>query len=481
MMKIAIYSLFIVSAISAGIRTQPSRKPRIVGGTYAKISEFPYIVAEDVAVADSFGFCGGSLITSKHVITAAHCIYAGGSTPVTVDSFSIGYGEVDLYKYPQVNPNIKSYAIHPDYKFDDSNKNDIAIIELIDPVDMSVTSFGKIYDLPITDGMVATAGGWGDTEGPADYFLKKTDLVVTSNSNCTRYNKHWNGNDGLTVCVESDGITATCFGDSGGPLSLSDLPGIPIIGVTSFFQAHTLRGIRCSSAENTSFFTHVFDHIDFISESIGVPKELLLYSTKGTLQEKDLAIQKITGFRRGSEIPPEEISSFSSTESSSESSAESSSECKNTSEYNDLTINSYPSNKMYDLNSPILLPCPGKDFQFDFEVESDYDTYVAFTDQGGYYSSAGITETLIGYVSGTYSNFSGKKFLPILKRASTVKHAKKVVSISLTGQTLKFSVDGLLKFQKSKSKNIITQLYLAPFKGKAIYSSITSKCIDVVC
>ncbi|OMJ25955.1 Chymotrypsin-like elastase family member 2A [Smittium culicis] len=481
MIKIAIYSIFIASAISAGIRTQPSRKPRIVGGTYAEISEFPYIVAEDIAVADSFGFCGGSLITSKHVITAAHCVYAGESTPVTANSFSIGYGEVDLYKYPQVNPNVKSYTLHPDYKNDDSNKNDIAVLELIEPVDMSVTSFGKIYDLPVTDGLVTTAAGWGDTEGAPDYFLKRTDLIVTSVNNCTRYNKYWNGNNGLTVCVESDGITATCFGDSGGPLSLSNLPGAPIVGITSFFQAHSFRGLKCSSPENTSFFTHVFDHIDFISESIGVPKELLLYSTEGTLEEKDLAIQKITGFKRGSEAPPEEISSSSSSESSSESSTESSSECKSASEYQDLVITSSTSNKMYDLNNPILLPCPGNDFQFDFEVESDYDTYVAFTDQGGYYSSVGITETLIGHVSGSFTKFSGKKFLSASKRASINKRTKNVVSINLTGQTLKFYVDGLLKFQTSKNKNIITQLYLAPFKGKATYSLITSKCVNAVC
>lgn len=46
---------------------------RIVGGSKMKRGEWPFLVALYHVGRESF-FCGGTLITSKHVVTAAHCI-----------------------------------------------------------------------------------------------------------------------------------------------------------------------------------------------------------------------------------------------------------------------------------------------------------------------------------------------------------------------------------------------------------------------
>lgn len=47
------------------------RKTRIVGGTTANIAEFPWMVG--MTKRGQF-HCGGSLITRRHVLTAAHCL-----------------------------------------------------------------------------------------------------------------------------------------------------------------------------------------------------------------------------------------------------------------------------------------------------------------------------------------------------------------------------------------------------------------------
>ena len=44
-----------------------------VGGSYAQPGEFPYMVSLQ---QNGRFFCGGSLISARHVLTAAHCVYA---------------------------------------------------------------------------------------------------------------------------------------------------------------------------------------------------------------------------------------------------------------------------------------------------------------------------------------------------------------------------------------------------------------------
>lgn len=45
---------------------------RIIGGTPAKISEAPYQVE---LIFQGVLLCGGSIVASKHVVSAAHCLH----------------------------------------------------------------------------------------------------------------------------------------------------------------------------------------------------------------------------------------------------------------------------------------------------------------------------------------------------------------------------------------------------------------------
>lgn len=51
-----------------------ARRTRIVGGEEAKEAEFPWLAA--LSRRGKF-YCGGALITRKHVLTAAHCCTGG--------------------------------------------------------------------------------------------------------------------------------------------------------------------------------------------------------------------------------------------------------------------------------------------------------------------------------------------------------------------------------------------------------------------
>lgn len=49
---------------------------RIVGGSEATEGSVPYMAALRVGFLTKWLICGGSIITNRHVLTAAHCIDA---------------------------------------------------------------------------------------------------------------------------------------------------------------------------------------------------------------------------------------------------------------------------------------------------------------------------------------------------------------------------------------------------------------------
>ena len=79
---------------TGGAQSKGSPQPRIVGGSPVSIAQYPWqaaLVERGGGSALSRQFCGGSLITSRIVITAAHCAF--GSTP---DQVSVVLGRTQL-------------------------------------------------------------------------------------------------------------------------------------------------------------------------------------------------------------------------------------------------------------------------------------------------------------------------------------------------------------------------------------------------
>ena len=182
---------------------------RIVGGVESENGRYPYQVA--LISPNGFQVCGGALILSDYVLTAAHC--SGAASLVHIGRHNLEDGTEDYESIP-----IAYEIIHPDY-CRLTYGNDLMLLRLTRssiyrPVVMNSDNPG------LSVGDDVTVMGWGTISegGPGSYVLLEAEVDVVSNSVCAAsYGQQMITTD--MICAARPGKDA-CQGDSGGPLIL---------------------------------------------------------------------------------------------------------------------------------------------------------------------------------------------------------------------------------------------------------------------
>lgn len=111
-----------------GISTKSLKK--IVGGTVADSNEWPWMAAL-IRRSLSTIFCGGVLITDRHVLSAAHCTYKYKTHEILVR-----LGEYNFEKKNETRArDISVIEIYQHEDFDENTyDNDIALLKLLQPI-----------------------------------------------------------------------------------------------------------------------------------------------------------------------------------------------------------------------------------------------------------------------------------------------------------------------------------------------------------
>ncbi|CAK6972063.1 chymotrypsin-like elastase family member 1 [Scomber scombrus] len=208
-----------------------------------------------------YHICGGSLIGSFHIMTAAHCILS-----TDPGLYRVVVGEHNLYEYEGSEQflRVEEIIVHPGWNGDLANGNDIAIMRLAESV--YDNGFVAIAEFPypgetLPHDFACYITGWGmmDSQGSAPAILQEAPIGVVEHAVCST--PAWWGNIALEtmICAGGDGVISGCQGDSGGPLHCFTNGIWRVHGVVSYGPSGF-----CNQATKPTVFTRVSSFTDWI-------------------------------------------------------------------------------------------------------------------------------------------------------------------------------------------------------------------------
>ncbi|XP_058519419.1 ovochymase-2 isoform X2 [Ochotona princeps] len=248
---------------------------RIVGGSQVEKGSYPWQVSLKQGQKH---ICGGTIISSQWVITAAHCITSrniGANLNVTAGEHDLSQKEPEEQTF-----RIKTVIIHPHFSTGKPMDYDIALLKMA-----GTFQFGQFVGplcLPkpgkrFETGLVCTTAGWGrlTEDGVFSQVLQEVKLPILSQEKCVAalltLKRPFSGKTFLCTGFPEGGRDA-CQGDSGGSLMCQSNRGIwTMAGVTSWGLGCG-RGWRNNALENKQgspgIFTDLSKVLPWIYEHI---------------------------------------------------------------------------------------------------------------------------------------------------------------------------------------------------------------------
>ena len=250
---------------------RPSSSPdidtRVVNGKPTSISTVSYYAGIlSVGVSNPYfaQYCGGTVVSNRHVITAAHCVTGTDSVDVLLGSDDLVAGEGRRIRSRRI-------TVHPGWN-PGTFRNDIAVVELrrdanVEPALVSSNRTNNFWE-PGDRARVSGFGcrDWDIGGGCATYptHLRTGRLRLRSYRTCRNALGSNFHADTMTCAGNASGsgtAVDSCAGDSGGPL-VSTGPGGPLLGgIVSW-------GVECGLLPGA--YTRVAQYSTFLAQN-GVP------------------------------------------------------------------------------------------------------------------------------------------------------------------------------------------------------------------
>ncbi|OGG27430.1 hypothetical protein A2960_06570 [Candidatus Gottesmanbacteria bacterium RIFCSPLOWO2_01_FULL_39_12b] len=213
--------------------------------------------------------CAGTLIGSRWVLTAGHCVYLHNKEVIGV---ALGFYDLKdpLDTKTRLTRDVKRIILHPDFKMLPSYHplNDLALLELSEAVTNIPTL--SLIDTNNIDGYNATVIGWGEMEyGDRSSILQEVTIPVIANA--TSNKADWYSNQildtMLTAGVEQGG-KGVCWGDSGGPLLIWSNSKWKQAGIVSWSKKSP--ELKCETPKKPGVYTRVNSFASWIKSVTGI-------------------------------------------------------------------------------------------------------------------------------------------------------------------------------------------------------------------
>ncbi|XP_078509316.1 serine protease 27-like [Lissotriton helveticus] len=239
---------------------------RIIGGQDAQPGQWPWQVSIE---RNGVHICGGSLISSQWVVSAAQCI----QRPVVISKYRVHLGafQLSLLGSRDIYINVKNITVNSNYTYSSGSLGDISLLQLQSTVNF--TDYILPICLPsssvqITSGTLCWVTGWGDIQLGVDLpdpkTLQEVQVPIIDQSVCSVLYLVGANSDiqnDMLCAGYLEGGKDSCSRDTGGPLVCQFAGSWLLAGIVSW-------GEDCALPRYPGVYTRASYYADWIAQYV---------------------------------------------------------------------------------------------------------------------------------------------------------------------------------------------------------------------